>query len=77
MYTTIDGLANRLSEVEKIKIRGANSASLEWLFYNIFQYEIDLPTDQALEMFKKVQVNLIEKFTENSKTTGFGRTWAF
>ena len=77
MYTTVDGLVNRLSEVEKIKIRGASSASLEWLFYNIFQYEIDLPEDQALEMFWKVKLNVMEKFTENSKTTGFGRTWAF
>ena len=77
MFTDSTALANRLSEVEKMKIRGANQARLEWLFNNIYQYEIALPKQEGMKMFKTVQEILQERFTENSKTTGFGRTWAF
>ena len=70
-------LAARLSAVEKMQIRGANPGRLEWLFNNIYRYEIDLPREAAMKMFTEVQNILIQQLTENSKTTGFGRTWAF
>jgi hypothetical protein len=77
MFTTASSLAQRLSEVEKIQIRGANPGRLDWLFYNIYQYEIALPKEKALQMFYEVQEYLLEKFKVNSQATGFGATWAF
>lgn len=77
MFTDSTILANRLTEVEKMKIRAANPSRLEWLFNNIYRHEIALSREEGMKMFTNVQEILLERFTENGKSEGFGRTWAF
>ena len=70
-------LAARLTEVEKIKLRGATPGQIEWLLNNIYKHEIDLPYDQALAALTEIKQQLELKFTAAGDKPGFGLTWAF
>jgi hypothetical protein len=78
MFKTAKLFAARLSEVEKIHIRGAHSQDhLDGIFFNFHAHEFDLSVSKALEVFKEVRNILCAEFAEASKSNEFGLTWKF
>lgn len=70
-------LAARLTEVEKIQLRGASPGRLEWLVHNIYKHELGLPHDEALVALTEIKQQLEVKFAASAAKPGFGLTWAF
>jgi len=69
----------RLTEVEKISIRGANPSRLEYLADHV--HAVDLPQatfDERVTTFKEVQALCLLEFAAKSDNAGFdGTTWRF
>ena len=66
-------LFSRLSEIEKIQIRGANEARLQWLANNPLRGE----THGDISLAKEVKALVDAEFEELTKLPGFTRTYAF
>lgn len=65
-------LLGRLTEVERSQIRAANDDRLEYL------RQAHHASDGISEADMKVVRSVLQtEFVENSKSTVFGRTWAF
>ena len=77
MFSSAPLLFSRLTEVEKIQLRNASEGQVDWMFHNIFKYEIGLPIEAARQLFGEVVSITKENFVKDSQGTGFGKTWVF
>jgi hypothetical protein len=77
MFTEAKNFTQRLTEVEKIDIRGASQGRLEWLFNAVHQFEFNLPVDEARKTFFEACEQVNAQFKEQSAENEFGKTWRF
>jgi hypothetical protein len=71
MFTTAAAFVDRLSAIEKITIRAANTEDrLDWLFNVMHRYEFALPADEARQTFNSAVKILHDDFVAASLTTG-------
>ncbi len=72
MFTTAELFVARLTPMEKITLRAAQTEDrLHWLFDTMHRYEFDLPPDEAYETFKQAVKILHVDFAAASITKGF------
>lgn len=78
MFTEATTFARRLSEVEKITVRAADTEDrISHLFSVVHRHEINLDDTAGRAMFVEAKRFLDTQFATESANTGFGNTWKF
>jgi hypothetical protein len=67
MFTNASVFASRLSEVEKITIRGSSDDGLDHLFHNFYKYEFNLNEVEAKCVFRQAVELIMLNFKNDTK----------
>lgn len=71
MFTEAEVFSERLSTVEKLKIRGASEDGLLHLFYSMYRFEFALDEAAALKQFLKAVQLVDTNFYRGVSETAF------
>lgn len=71
MFKTAEAFANRLTAVERMKIRAASEDGLARLFYVDHRFEIDAADAEGMAIFKEAVALINEQFRVKSASAGF------
>jgi hypothetical protein len=79
MHQAATAIFSRLSEIEKINLRGAQAEDrLKHLALTMFQSDLPLATtEEKILIATEVKALCDLQFATNGSTTGFGQTWLF
>ena len=81
--TNAQALVNRMTEVEKIQVRGATADGLISLYYDSYRAELSGgnlkggTVEQGITEMQEVSSLLAADFTAKGANPGFGNTWLF
>ena len=81
--TNAQALASRMTEVEKMGVRGATADGLISLYFDSYRAELSGgnlkggTVEEGIAEMQETAAILHERFVEDSKNPRFGNTWLF